>query len=118
METYVADGFRRAFEECLNQELGDDDATTAALKQGLDVVYKAAQERIDEHGGGSPSTPLRRVLRPCPRSCCRRSHRAGEPPVVLSGGQERVLDEQMCAAQARDCSESPRASTATREGLL
>lgn len=50
METYVADGFD-SFEECLTQELPQDDETEAALKAGLDVMYRAAQERIDEHFG-------------------------------------------------------------------
>ena len=50
METYAADGFD-AFEECLAQELPDDPELTAALKAGLDAVYKATQANIERNFG-------------------------------------------------------------------
>ena len=50
METYAADGFD-AFEECLAQELPDDSELTAALKAGLDAVYKATQANIERNFG-------------------------------------------------------------------
>lgn len=50
METYAADGFD-AFEECLNQELPQDGETSAALKRGLDALYRATQQGIDAHFG-------------------------------------------------------------------
>ena len=84
METYVADGFD-SFEECLNHEIVEDDGTAAALKAGLDVMYRAAQERIDEHFGRfaehASSTcfavPWRTPAGPGSR---------GKPPVVLRRG--------------------------------
>jgi hypothetical protein len=98
VETYVADGFD-AFEECLNQELGDDDATTAALKQGLDVVYKAAQERIDEHFGRFAEHAGNACFA-VPKELLQAQDLAENLP-SCSAEEERVLDEQLKALRKR-----------------
>ena len=95
----MADGFD-SFEECLTQELPQDDETETALKRGLDVMYRAAQERIDEHFG--------RFAEHCagtcfavPKELLQARDLAENLPAVLRGGGARALDEQLRALRKR-----------------
>jgi hypothetical protein len=98
VETYVADGFD-SFEECLTQELPQDDETEAALKRGLDVMYRAAQERIDEHFG--------RFAEHCAGTCFAvpkellQAQDLAENLPSCSAEEERALDEQLRALRKR-----------------
>ena len=94
----MADGFD-SFEECLTQELPQDDETEAALKRGLDVMYRAAQERIDEHFG--------RFAEHCAGTCFAvpkellQAQDLAENLPSCSAEEERALDEQLRALRKR-----------------
>lgn len=94
----MADGFD-SFEECLTQELPQDDETETALKRGLDVMYRAAQERIDEHFG--------RFAEHCAGTCFAvpkellQARDLAENLPSCSAEEERALDEQLRALRKR-----------------
>ena len=92
METYVADGFD-SFEECLNHEIVEDDGTAAALKAGLDVMYRAAQERIDEHFGRFAEHASSTCFA-VPKELLQAQDLAENLP-SCSAEEERTLDEQL-----------------------
>ena len=88
----MADGFD-SFEECLTHELPQDDETETALKQGLDVMYRAAQERIDEHFG--------RFAEHCSSTCFAvpkellQAQDLAENLPSCSAEEEKALDDQL-----------------------
>lgn len=98
VETYVADGFD-SFEECLTQELPQDDETEAALKAGLDVMYRAAQERIDEHFGRFAEHASSTCFA-VPKELLQAQDLAENLP-SCSVEEERALDDQLRALRKR-----------------
>ena len=92
VETYVADGFD-SFEECLNHEIAEDDETAKALKAGLDVMYRAAQERIDEHFGRFAEHASSTCFA-VPKELLQAQDLAENLP-SCSAEEERALDEQL-----------------------